>query len=95
MQPGSHICIRREPVKRCTRPGNGFLNKIFGVLAVLGQLQRRAQQLSLVRQRVAFEPLRQLWTHPLKAVPAHDSPSRPVPPPSTINHAGQTQPGST
>jgi hypothetical protein len=75
MQPGPHICVRREPVKRSTRPGNGFLNEIFGVLTVLGQLEGRTQQLPLVRQRVAFEPLRKLWTHPLNAVPAH--PSRP------------------
>jgi hypothetical protein len=58
-------------VKRCARFGNGFLNKIFGVLVVFGQLQRRAQQLSLIRERVAFETFRKLGGHPLIAIPVH------------------------
>jgi hypothetical protein len=58
MQPGPDICVRSEPMKRRARSGNGFLNQVFGVLAVLGELQRRTQQLSLVRQRIALEPLR-------------------------------------
>jgi hypothetical protein len=28
-------------MKRGARPRNGFLNQVFGVLAVLGELQRR------------------------------------------------------
>ncbi len=67
-------------MKRGACPGDGFLNEIFSVLAVPGELKRRPQQLCLVRQGVALEPLRKLWTHPVMANLAHvlALPSSPV-----------------
>jgi hypothetical protein len=82
-------------VKRCARPGDGFLNEILGVLAVLCQLKRRPQQLRLIWQRIALEPFRKLRSHPVMDIPAHVFAPPVRRPPSTINHAGQTQPGST
>jgi hypothetical protein len=71
VQPGSDIRVRGEAVKRGASPHDGFLNEIFGILTVLGQLQRGPQQLGLVRQRIALEPFRKLRTHPHLALPAH------------------------